>query len=195
MISRLLISLCILAFSNPREVSAREADSYFYGGARNYADGRLPEARRQIEAGLAEHPGDKRLAALLRKIEEESNKKKQDQQQDQQEDQKQEQDQDQQQGQDQQKDQKQQQDQEQQQGQEQQQDQEEQKDQEQQQDQKQQAAPNPQQNQEMQEGKPRDGLTQEEAERILEALRNRELKAQKHRRVRLSGRGYTGKEW
>ena len=76
MISRLLISLCILAFANPREVSAREADSYFYGGARHYADGRLPEARRQIEAGLAEHPGDKRLAALLRKIEE-ANKKKQ----------------------------------------------------------------------------------------------------------------------
>ena len=38
-------------------------------------------------------------------------------------------------------------------------------------------------------------LTVEEAERILEALKDRELQAQKRRRILLRGRNYRGNEW
>ncbi len=38
-------------------------------------------------------------------------------------------------------------------------------------------------------------MTQEEAERLLEALKDREREAQKRRRLRLLGRRYTGNEW
>ena len=45
--------------------------------------------------------------------------------------------------------------------------------------------------QEPQEGK----LTPQEAERLLEALEDRELEAQKHRQIRLMGKAYTGNAW
>ena len=38
-------------------------------------------------------------------------------------------------------------------------------------------------------------MTREEAERLLEALKDREREAQKRRRLRLLGRRYTGNEW
>ena len=56
-----------------------------------------------------------------------------------------------------------------------------------------------QQNQQGQEGQqppPQPGqLSQEEAERILDAMKDRETEAQKRRRVRLLGKRYLGNEW
>ena len=47
-----------------------------------------------------------------------------------------------------------------------------------------------------QEAAPREGeLTQEEAQRLLDALKDREAEAQKRRQVRITGRRYTGNEW
>ena len=42
---------------------------------------------------------------------------------------------------------------------------------------------------------PSGALSREEAERLLDAMKDREMKSQKHRRLRVSGKRYKGNEW
>lgn len=148
--------------------SARTADDYFYHAADPYTAGRFDSARSRVEIGLQQYPSDPKLQALLKKIEEqqqEGEKKEREEQQQPEERQ--------------------------QQGQEQ--GRERQQPEGKQQEQRQQGEE--QEREQQQPGKEQEQLGLEEAERILDALKAREVDAQKRRRVWLSEERYTENEW
>ncbi|MEX2604876.1 MAG: hypothetical protein WD361_11760 [Gracilimonas sp.] len=96
-----LTLLFLLLISIP--VMAQSADEYFHNGAQYFINADLQEAIHQVQNGLNQYPNDPKLNALMQKLQEEQEKQQQNQdqqqnqeQQNQQQDQNQEQEQDQQ---------------------------------------------------------------------------------------------------
>ena len=76
---------------------AQDADSFFHRGANSYINSQLNQAIQIVDEGLFQHPNDAKLNALKQKLEEEKEKQQQQQQNQQNQDQEQQQEQDQQQ--------------------------------------------------------------------------------------------------
>lgn len=72
---------------------AQTADEYFHRGAQSFIHANLQEAVSQVQNGLAQYPNDPKLNALMQKLLEEQEKKQQQQQNQEQQQQQQQQDQ------------------------------------------------------------------------------------------------------
>ncbi len=78
-----LILLSLFVFAGIA-VSAQDAESYFHRGANSYINSQLQDAINIVDEGLFQHPNDPKLNALKQKLEEEKEKQQQQQQQNQQ---------------------------------------------------------------------------------------------------------------
>jgi outer membrane biosynthesis protein TonB len=170
---RLSLILFLVTFSLP--ILAQSADQYFHNGAQYFINADLQTSLDYVEEGLMNYPNDRKLNALYEKLKEEQEKQQQQQQKEQQQNQ-----------QDHEQEQEQQQDQ---------------QNQEQQEDQEQQESEGQHQNeQQPQELNPEDlesqQISQEEAEKILRALAQKEKELLKEfKKKKSTGSAKHEKDW
>lgn len=74
----LLLSIFITTF-----VSAQTPEDYFHSGAQSFINAELEQAINEVQTGLRQFPNDPKLNALLQKLQEEKQRKQQQQQQNQ----------------------------------------------------------------------------------------------------------------
>ena len=146
--------LLMIVFAFQQHVMAQNAEDYFHDGAQNYISGSLESAIARVQEGLSQYPNDPKLNELLTKLEEEQEQQQQQQQNQQQEQQNQDQEN---QNQDQQ-------------------NQEQENQEEQEQQENEQNEENQEQNPEEQQAQPKDAreISKEEAQKILQALAQKE---------------------
>lgn len=173
------IRICIASaalFAAPG-LMAQTADDYFHGSAQSFINADIQGAIAQVQQGLAQYPNDPKLNALLQKLEEEQEKQQQQQNQQNQDQEQQEQEQ----NQDQQN-----------------QDQQEQNEEQEQQDQQEGEQNEEQQPQEQQDGQPQQPreISKEEAEKILQALAQKEKELLKEfKKKKTQGSATHDKDW
>jgi DNA anti-recombination protein RmuC len=176
LIPKLFFAAVLVAFSGALSslVLAQTAESFFHGGAQTYIGGDLPLAINQVLEGLNRFPDDLKLNELLQKLQEEQEKQQQQNQQNQEQ-------------------------QEQEQNQEQQQQQEENQEQEQNEQQENEEQQNQEpQDQEQQPAQPQnlDEMSKEEAEKILQALAQKEKELLKEfKKQKPQGSATHDKDW
>ncbi|MEX0609416.1 MAG: hypothetical protein WD016_13645 [Balneolaceae bacterium] len=168
-----LLAAILISFALSFSAMAQEADEYFHNGAQSFIGANLQDAINHVQEGLAQYPNDPKLSALLQKLEEEQEKQQQQQQEQNQDQQNQ--------------DQQEQQDQEQQ--------EEDQQEQEQQQSEGKEGEEEQPQQQENEQGKPQQ-MTKEEAEKILQALAQKEKELLKEfKKQKSDGSAKHDKDW
>ncbi|MFQ5649339.1 MAG: hypothetical protein ACE5IY_05305 [bacterium] len=148
---------------------AQTVDDYFHRSANSYVNGRSREAKRVLEEGIQRYPGNPKLSALLSKIqEEESNNQQQENQQNQEDQQEEQQNQEQ-----------------------------ESKEQKQQQQEKQEEGDEDEQDRQQQQAQKgeQQEISKEDAERILDALKNEEEDLLRKNKTTRRGRAFRGKDW
>lgn len=80
-----LLLMSVFAFQ--QHVMAQNAEDYFHDGAQNYISGSLESAIARVQEGLSQYPNDPKLNELLTKLEEEQEQQQNQQQEQQNQDQ------------------------------------------------------------------------------------------------------------